>query len=70
MESKTATQPAILFDLDGTLVDTVYQHVNAWSAPLKSAGIVIPDWKIHRHVGMRGKSMLPQRIEDLGIAEK
>jgi HAD superfamily hydrolase (TIGR01549 family) len=53
--------PAILFDLDGTLVDTVYQHMMAWSAPLKEAGIVIPDWKIHRRVGMSGKSM-PQQL--------
>lgn len=65
------TQPAILFDLDGTLIDTVYQHVLAWSAPLKKAGIVIPDWKIHRRVGMSGKSMLPQLFrEHLPIKRK
>jgi HAD superfamily hydrolase (TIGR01549 family) len=58
------TQPAILFDLDGTLVDTVYQHVAAWSAPLKSVGILIPDWKIHRRVGMSGKSMLQQLLRE------
>lgn len=55
---------AILFDLDGTLVDTAYQHVIAWSAPLKAAGIVIPDWKIHRRVGMSGKSMLKQLFRE------
>ena len=64
MPTKPATQPAILFDLDGTLVDTVYQHVIAWSAPLRTAGIVIPDWKIHRHVGMSGKSMLQQLFRE------
>lgn len=64
MKSKPAMQPAILFDLDGTLVDTVYQHVIAWTAPLKSAGIIIPDWKLHRHVGMSGKSMLRQLFRE------
>ncbi len=64
MPSQPATQPAILFDLDGTLVDTVYQHVIAWSAPLKTAGILIPDWKLHRHVGMSGKSMLHQLFRE------
>jgi HAD superfamily hydrolase (TIGR01549 family) len=63
MKSRS-TEPAILFDLDGTLVDTVYQHVIAWSAPLKSVGVVIPDWKIHRHVGMSGKAMLQQLFRE------
>jgi HAD superfamily hydrolase (TIGR01549 family) len=62
--TQNSTQPAILFDLDGTLVDTVYQHVIAWSAPFKSAGLVIPDWKIHRRVGMSGKSMLQQLFRE------
>jgi len=57
-------EPALLFDLDGTLVDTAYMHVMAWAAPLKSAGLVIPDWKIHRHVGMSGKSMLRQLFRE------
>ena len=34
--------PAVLFDLDGTLIDSNYQHVNAWAEALRSAGIVIP----------------------------
>ncbi len=46
--------PAVLFDLDGTLLDTVYQHVSAWSASLRSEGIVLPNWKINRRVGMSG----------------
>ncbi len=45
------SHPAILFDLDGTLVDTAYEHVLAWSGALRSAGIVIPNWKIHRWTG-------------------
>ncbi len=66
MKLHKSTEPAILFDLDGTLVDTVYQHVLAWSDPLKAAGIVLPDWKIHRRVGMSGKSMLQQLFREHG----
>jgi HAD superfamily hydrolase (TIGR01549 family) len=64
MPPPVSTEPALLFDLDGTLVDTAYQHVSAWTAPLKSAGIVIPDWKIHRRVGMSGKAMLHQLFRE------
>ena len=56
--------PAVLFDLDGTLVDSNYQHVNAWSEALRSAGIVIPTWKIHRRIGMSGKSFLPKLLRE------
>jgi HAD superfamily hydrolase (TIGR01549 family) len=52
--------PAILFDLDGTLIDTAYEHVLAWSAALKSAGISIPNWKIHRRIGMSGQALMRQ----------
>jgi len=64
MKPQRSADPAVLFDLDGTLVDTVYEHVIAWSTALKSAGIVIPDWKIHRRVGMSGKSMLRQLFRE------
>lgn len=64
MRTTRPTEPAILFDLDGTLVDTAYLHVIAWSTPLKAAGILIPDWKIHRRVGMSGKSMLQQLFRE------
>ncbi len=57
--------PAILFDLDGTLIDSNYQHVDAWSEALLSAGIVIPRWKIHRRVGMSGKSMIQELLREL-----
>jgi HAD superfamily hydrolase (TIGR01509 family) len=59
--------PALLFDLDGTLIDSVYQHVTSWSEALKSAGIVIPQWKIHRRVGMSGKSFLHELFRE-GVA--
>jgi HAD superfamily hydrolase (TIGR01549 family) len=45
---------AFLFDLDGTLVDSVYQHVLAWHEALGQAGIELSVWKIHRKVGMSG----------------
>ncbi len=47
-------QPAFLFDLDGTLVDSVYQHVIAWREALERVGINLPVWKIHRRIGMSG----------------
>jgi hypothetical protein len=43
--------PAVLFDLDGTLIDSVYRHIITWSEALESAGIVFAKWKIHRRVG-------------------
>src|SRR5436309_15744482 len=46
--------PAFLFDLDGTLVDSVYQHVLAWREALESAGIELSVWRIHCRIGMSG----------------
>ncbi|MGA2657662.1 MAG: HAD family hydrolase [Verrucomicrobiota bacterium] len=54
MEPKTRTTPAFLFDLDGTLVDSVYQHVLAWREALEKAGIELAVWRIHRRIGMSG----------------
>src|SRR5947199_1096858 len=45
---------ALIFDLDGTLVDTVYPHVVAWQQALEEAGMTIDGWKIHRRIGMSG----------------
>jgi HAD superfamily hydrolase (TIGR01549 family) len=44
----------VLFDLDGTLIDSVYQHVLAWRDALDAEGIELPVWGIHRKVGMSG----------------
>jgi HAD superfamily hydrolase (TIGR01509 family) len=49
-----ATAPAFLFDLDGTLVDSVYQHVLAWREALEEAGLQLAVWRIHRRIGMSG----------------
>jgi HAD superfamily hydrolase (TIGR01549 family) len=51
---KERRQPALLFDLDGTLIDSVYQHVLAWREALAGVGINLPVWKIHRRIGMSG----------------
>jgi HAD superfamily hydrolase (TIGR01509 family) len=47
-------EPAFLFDLDGTLVDSVYQHVLAWKEALDAEGIELSFWRIHRKIGMSG----------------
>jgi HAD superfamily hydrolase (TIGR01509 family) len=48
------SHPAFLFDLDGTLIDSVYQHVVAWREALEEVGINLEVWKIHRRIGMSG----------------
>lgn len=51
-------KPAFLFDLDGTLVDSVYEHVLAWGEALRELGIELSTWRIHRRVGMSGGLLL------------
>jgi HAD superfamily hydrolase (TIGR01549 family) len=63
---ESLTIPAILFDVDGTLIDSVYEHVSAWSKALRSAGIVLPKWRIHRRIGMSGKSFLRELLREMG----
>jgi phosphoglycolate phosphatase-like HAD superfamily hydrolase len=46
--------PAFVFDLDGTLIDSVYQHVLAWKEALEQSGIRLSAWRIHRRVGVSG----------------
>ena len=54
-------ESAFLFDLDGTLVDSVYQHVLAWKSALDSEKIELSIWRIHRrqHLGHAGRHALP-----------
>lgn len=47
-------EQAFLFDLDGTLIDSVYQHVLAWQEALDEFGIELSVWRIHRKIGMSG----------------
>jgi HAD superfamily hydrolase (TIGR01509 family) len=70
MKTERSNSPAILFDLDGTLIDSVYEHVNAWATSLRSAGIVTPNWKIHRRIGMNGESMVRQLLREPEINKR
>jgi HAD superfamily hydrolase (TIGR01509 family) len=68
---------ALIFDLDGTLVDTVYAHVFAWQKALDEAGLRIDGWRVHRRIGMSGglftraiareigHELDPQQVRDL-----
>ena len=49
-----ANLQALIFDLDGTLIDTVYAHVFAWQRTFAEAGMTINAWRIHRRIGMSG----------------
>jgi HAD superfamily hydrolase (TIGR01509 family) len=53
-EASHSAPPAFLFDLDGTLVDSVYQHVLAWREALEHTGVELSVWRIHRRIGMSG----------------
>ena len=61
---------AVLLDLDGTLVDTNYQHGLAWYRAFRAHGIVLPLWRIHRHVGMGGDLLVPALVGDACDAEQ
>jgi len=68
--------PALLFDLDGTLVDSVYQHVLSWREALECCGIELSVWRIHRRIGMSGGLFAHALLRETGsevsaeIAEK
>jgi len=66
-ESRQAVPlPAMLFDLDGTLVDSAYQHVLAWHETFTDFRMDIPNWKIHRRIGMSGSFFLPGLLREIG----
>lgn len=56
----------MLFDLDGTLVDSVYQHVAAWQEALFEEGIELPIWRIHRRIGMSGGLFVRALAREIG----
>jgi HAD superfamily hydrolase (TIGR01509 family) len=60
--------PAFLFDLDGTLIDSVYQHVIAWRAALARLGIDLSVWRIHRRIGMSGGLFVSALLRETGRA--
>ena len=59
-------EPVFLFDLDGTLVDSVYQHVLAWKEALDAEGIDLSVWRIHRKIGMSGGLFTNQLLRETG----
>src|SRR5436309_13574664 len=59
-------KPAFLFDLDGTLVDSVYQHVLAWREALEEAGLELAVWRIHRRIGMSGGLLVNALLRETG----
>jgi HAD superfamily hydrolase (TIGR01509 family) len=71
--------PAAILDIDGTLVDTNYQHALAWYRSFRQHGVVLPIWRIHRHIGMGGDQLVAALAgneveeklgEDIRTAEK
>ena len=58
--------PTFLFDLDGTLIDSVYQHVIAWRAALEDIGIDLSVWRIHRRIGMSGGLFVQALLRETG----
>jgi HAD superfamily hydrolase (TIGR01509 family) len=75
MTQSSATRPglapgrtAFLFDLDGTLVDSVYQHVLAWREAMAGVGIELAVWTIHRRIGMSGGLMANALLRETGHA--
>ncbi len=57
---------AMIFDLDGTLVDTVYAHVLAWQQAFAEAGLAIDGWRLHRRMGMSGGLFTRAAARELG----
>ena len=59
---------ALIFDLDGTLVDTVYAHVFAWQRAFAETGLAIDGWRIHRRIGMSRGLFARAAARELGHA--
>jgi phosphoglycolate phosphatase-like HAD superfamily hydrolase len=61
------SKSSLLFDLDGTLVDSVYQHVLAWREALEAEGIDVSIWRIHRKIGMSGGLLTDMLLRETGL---
>jgi HAD superfamily hydrolase (TIGR01509 family) len=59
-----------ILDIDGTLVDTNYHHAIAWYRAFRQHGIVLPLWRIHRHVGMGGDQLVGALTDEQTESEK
>lgn len=62
--------PAAILDIDGTLVDSNYQHTLAWYRAFRQHGHVLPVWRIHRHIGMGGDQLVASLCGDEVEAEQ
>jgi HAD superfamily hydrolase (TIGR01549 family) len=60
-------QTSFIFDLDGTLVDSVYQHVLAWREALETEGVELAVWRIHRKIGMSGGLFTNMLLRETGM---
>jgi HAD superfamily hydrolase (TIGR01509 family) len=63
-------RPAAILDVDGTLVDTNYQHALAWYRAFRQHGVVLPIWRIHRHIGMGGDQLVASLVSEAFDAEQ
>src|SRR5688572_9991826 len=63
---QSENRQAFLFDLDGTLVDSVYQHVLAWREALEAGGMHLAVWRIHRQIGMSGGLFVNALLRETG----
>ncbi|HWG03177.1 MAG TPA: HAD family hydrolase [Trebonia sp.] len=68
MDFPESPVPSFLFDLDGTLIDSVYQHVIAWRAALSAIGVDLSVWRIHRRIGMSGGLFVHALLRETGIS--
>jgi HAD superfamily hydrolase (TIGR01509 family) len=60
---------AVLFDIDGTLVDSVYTHVVAWHEAFCQSGLTVPHWEVHRRIGMDGGLLLDELLPLAGVED-
>ena len=67
MKKRFSKSPVFLFDLDGTLIDSVYQHVLAWREALQRGGIELAVWRIHRRIGMSGGLFVNALLRETGL---
>jgi HAD superfamily hydrolase (TIGR01509 family) len=66
-DARLVYRTAFVFDLDGTLVDSVYQHVLSWREALEAEGIELSIWRIHRKIGMSGGLFTNMLLRETGI---
>jgi HAD superfamily hydrolase (TIGR01549 family) len=69
-EPTQGDRPGAILDVDGTLVDSVYHHALAWHRAMRRCGVVLPVWRIHRHIGMGGDQLVSALCGDDFEAER